>query len=223
MPISVAAPPALGSLREALLQRGINPWTVEDGEPTPVLVTGVERRCRVATDRDVLMGRPRGLYGNEFAAASPEVIKRATKPITPPTITNLIAMEASAYGMGEYRLKEIESILSTAFTGFSAAQSESHRENTQNPQVVIHTGFWGCGAYGGNRVLMALLQLMAACLAEVDRLVFHTHNESGSDAFEQARRILEDDLMPAKDRAEVSLLLRDIQAMGFQWGVSDGN
>jgi hypothetical protein len=26
---------------------------------------------------------------------------------------------------------------------------------------IFHTGFWDCGAYGGNRVLMALLQLLA--------------------------------------------------------------
>ncbi len=221
--MQVAEHPALGSLREALLQRGIKPWTVEDGESTPILVMGVERRCEVATDCDAALGRPFGLYGNEFARAGPEVIQRATRPIDPPTITNLIAMEAPACGVGEYGLEQINDILSTAFTGYSAARIESRRADTQRAQVVVHTGFWGCGAYGGNRVLMALLQLMAACLAEVDRLVFHTHHKTGSDAFEQARGILERDLMPGGRQVDVSLLLRDVQAMGFSWGVSDGN
>jgi hypothetical protein len=47
----------------------------------------------------------------------------------------------------------IEFVLATAFTGFSAARLESARLNP-SPVVAIHTGFWGCGAFGGNRVLM---------------------------------------------------------------------
>jgi hypothetical protein len=61
--MQVAEHPALGSLREALLQTGIEPWTVESGEPTPILIMGVERRCEVATDCDAALGRPFGLYG----------------------------------------------------------------------------------------------------------------------------------------------------------------
>lgn len=145
--MQVAEHPALGSLREALLKTGIKPWTVEDGEPTPVLVMGVERRCEVATDCDAALGRPFGLYGNEFASAGPEAIRRATRLIDRPTITNLIAMEAPDCGVGEYSLEEIDYILSTAFSGYSAARIESHQENTKDPRVTIHIGFWGCGAY----------------------------------------------------------------------------
>jgi Poly (ADP-ribose) glycohydrolase (PARG) len=39
--------------------------------------------------------------------------------------------------------------------------------------VAVHTGYWGCGAFGGNRVLMALLQVLAAGSAGLDQLVFH--------------------------------------------------
>ncbi len=220
--MQVAEHPALGSLREALLHSGVDPATVEDGEPTPVLILGVERRCAVATDRNAALGRPFGLYGNYFARARPDVIERSVKPIVPPTTTNLIAMEAPAYGQGAYNLEQIHYILRTAFTGFSAAMIESGRESTRRPEVVIHTGFWGCGAYGGNRVLMTLLQLLAAHLSDVDRLVFHTGHESGSDAFDRAKRALEHDLIPVGRKPGVSSLLREIEAIGFQWGTSDG-
>ena len=96
--MQVAEHPALGSLREALEAAGRRAVTVEAGEPTPVLVTGVERRCAIATNPDTAAGRPAGLYGNAFARASADAVARATTPIDPPTITNLIAMAAPPGG-----------------------------------------------------------------------------------------------------------------------------
>ena len=50
--------------------------------------------------------------------------------------------------------------------GFRAAKLESQRRLESNQDaVVIHTGFWGCGVYGNDRVLIALLQILAARLA----------------------------------------------------------
>ena len=92
--MQVAEHPALASLREALLESDLEPRTVARGQPTPALMMGVERRCRVAIDPDADQGRPFGLYGNHFAGASAVAVTLATRPIVPPTITNLIAMEA---------------------------------------------------------------------------------------------------------------------------------
>jgi Poly (ADP-ribose) glycohydrolase (PARG) len=160
--IQVAEHPALASLREALISTKAKPLTVEDGVSTPVLVKGVERRCSIATDRNEEAGRPLGLYGRQFALATPEAIERATTVLNPPTMTNLIAIEAPSFGKGAYTREQLEFILATAFTGFAAAVRESRREGGSEPAVVVHTGFWGCGAYGGNRVVMALLQILAA-------------------------------------------------------------
>ncbi|KYC42450.1 hypothetical protein WA1_21025 [Scytonema hofmannii PCC 7110] len=92
--MQVAEHPALGSVREALLDEGIEPVTVEAGEPTPILIRGVERRCAIATNANVEQARPYRLYGNNFARATAEAIELATKPLNPPTVTNIIAMEA---------------------------------------------------------------------------------------------------------------------------------
>jgi hypothetical protein len=131
-------------------------------------------------------------------------------------------MAAPSYGRGTYSLSQIEYILRTAFTGFSAARIESGRNQPRQLLVVIHTGFWGCGAFGGNRILMALLQLFAANLSRVDRLVFHTFNRAGSEAFATALRIFEHELMPQGIECDVTGLLTKIQAMEFRWGVSNG-
>ncbi len=220
--MQVAEHPALGALREALLSNDIVPFTVEAGIPTPILIRGVERRCAIATDANPQQDRPLGLYGNNFARATARAIELATTPIDPPTISNIIAMEAPAGGNGSYSYAEIEYILTTAFTGFQAAKIESLLVSSE-PIVVIHTGFWGCGAYGGNRILMVLLQLLAARFAGINCLKFHTVDFVGSLALSNGMRILNRDL--AIDRADRSIanLLTDIYELDFQWGVSDGN
>jgi hypothetical protein len=221
--MQVAEHPALGSLREALLDSNIKPLTVEGQQPTPILIRGVERRCAISTDRNPEQGRPFGLYGNNFGRAKSEAIEQATKPLNPPTITNIIAIEAPAYGEDSYRIAEIEYILKTAFTGFSAARIESRLQLPQAPNLMIHTGFWGCGAYGGNRVLMALLQLLSARLSQVNCLVFHTSDAMGSQSLANAQQILDRDLVPDDSPVKVSDLVQKIYEMEFQWGISDGN
>ncbi|MBK9964863.1 MAG: hypothetical protein IPP07_08140 [Holophagales bacterium] len=214
--IQVAEHPILGSLREALQAEGANTLTVERGRPTPVLVAGVERRCHVATDPNPREGRPRGLYGNEFGSAPAEAVRRATRRIDPATTTNLVAMAAPSGGYGPYSDEEIAHVLMTAFTGFRAAVQESG-----NGPVAIHTGFWGCGAFGGNRVLMTALQALAAGAAGVDRLVFHASGKQGAAALDDALRCLREDLGGAPIRS--ADLVRRIAAIGFEWGESDGN
>jgi hypothetical protein len=223
--LQVAEHPALGSVREALRDSELKPWTVEENRAAPVLVRGVERRCQVATDANADAGRPDGLYGNQFARAKPEIIEKATRPIVPPTVTNLLAMEAPSYGSGAYRAEQISYILRTAFTAFRAAvlqsaESLAEQGTESAPVVTIHTGFWGCGAYGGNRILMALLQAIAANLAAVNRLVFHTFDRTGTHALDLAVKALHE---LNAGSSELTVLIDKIAAMNFHWGISDGN
>lgn len=222
--MQAAEHPALGSLREGLKASAdprLAPLTRDDDGPTPVLVRGVERRCSIDTAPDLLAGRSRGLYGNNFSQASIDAIRSAVTALRPPTITNLLAMEAPPGGSGRYALREIEDVLTTAYTGFRAAVIEA-AQLTDTPVVAVHTGHWGTGAYGGNKVLMALLQRIAARLAGLDRLVFHSFDAEGTRAWEEARAI-EQKLAPPGAAVETAALARTIEAIGFTWGVSDGN
>jgi hypothetical protein len=219
--MQVAEHPALGALREALVRDGHAAVTVEHGRPTPVLVMGVERRCRVATDRNTDEGRSEGLYGNAFARASEDAVRRATTPIDPPTVTNLIAMAAPGFGVGAYSDSQIHSILTTAFTGFRAAVLEAESAHGPAAATVVHTGYWGCGAFGGNRVLMAALQALAAEMAGVRRLVLHTFDRAGSRAWDEARGVLH--TLAGRAPVPTAELIARIAAVGFAWGESDGN
>lgn len=95
--LQVAEHPILAALVEALRAEGRGDRTVEpDGTPTPVLVTGAERRVHLLTNPDPAAGRPAGLYGGRFRAAPPEVVRRATVRLDPPTRTNILAIAAPA-------------------------------------------------------------------------------------------------------------------------------
>ena len=60
--------------------------------------------------------------------------------------------------------------------------------------MIIHTGFWRCGTYGGDRVLMALLQILSAHLSQVNCLVFHRSDAIGSENLATPQQIVDRDL-----------------------------
>jgi hypothetical protein len=183
---------------------------------------GAERRVSIQTDRRAERGGPSWLYGIAFAEAEPETVRRATVRIDPPTISNIIAIAAPVGGYGRYRKEEIELALSTAYSGFRAAVLESRRAAGPTARVIVHSGFWGCGAFGGNRVMMTLLQLLEAEMAGLDGLVLHVGEPAGRASVEQATTILRDGLAAAgaTDTAE---LIGRIASLGLEWGHSDRN
>jgi hypothetical protein len=219
--MQVAEHPGLAALKQALEAAGAETRTDGRNGPTPVLVSGVERRVAIATNVDAAAGRPNGLYGNAFAAADQTAVRAATVPVDPPSVTNLIAIAAIAGGRGRYTPDEINRTLVTAYTGFRAATLESARLVCGQARVVGHTGYWGCGAFGGNRILMSVLQVLAAQMAGLDRLVFHTGAPGGEGPISEALSLLEA-LGTATPMATRDMLAA-IDAHGFRWGFSDGN
>jgi len=217
--LQCAEHPVLGSLREALVAEDAALTEDEAGAPTPVLVAGIERRCTIETAPDPAAGRPHGLYGNRFATASTDVVRAAVRVHRPPPRSNLIAIAAPSGGRGEYVRREIETILVTAYTGFAAARSETERLWPGTP-TEIRTGFWGCGAFGGNRQLMTILQLLAARLAGVTRLAFYAFDDAGRADFVAGSKALDGVLRGGEPMAE---LIERIADLDYCWGTSDGN
>lgn len=76
----------------------------------------------------------------------------------------------------------------------------------------------GTGAYGGNKVIMCLLQLIAAQLAEIDILSFHVFSKENLKSYEEAKLILD------KFQKETSVIemIEKIEKMGFKWGQGNG-
>ena len=204
--------PALGAIREALQHEGLGALTEEPFGPTPVLVANVERRCTLETAAS--MARPLGLYGNQFTRADAATIRGALTRHEPARRSNLIAI-AAPVGSGRYTREQLERIVVTAYTGFAAAVHEAGA----GLDIEINTGFWGCGAFGGNREVMAALQLFAARLAGITRLRFYAVDDAGRAEFLRGRSALERALAGTTRVAEV---IDRIDAAGYLWGASNG-
>lgn len=217
--IQVAEHPVLAALHLLSREQDISMRTVDeeggDDSPTPVLVCGAERRVAVETSKS-------GLYGNAFQRAAPDEVIRATRVINPPSLSNILAIQAPLPGRGCYGADVIREVLQTAFSGASAAVRESRLQQGPDALAVIHTGFWGCGAYGGNRTLMVLLQMLAAHLAGVRRIVFHTGGASGHEPYEKALEIYRRISVQPPD-TPLEAVVTCLEEMSFPWGVSDGN
>lgn len=206
--MQVAEHPILASVQQAVVRRGLPAVTAEGGRATPVLVRGAERRVVIGSH----------LYGNAFAAASVEEVVAATVPLDPPTVSNILAIAAPGYRSegAPYTAGELRSILATAIAGFRAAALESTVAGAAG--AVVHTGYWGCGAFGGVPELMALLQLVAAHASGIDRLVFHAGSDLGS--VERARE-LADELLPAGG-LPTDDLFDALLARGYRWRGGNG-
>ena len=224
--LQVAEHPILGSVREALDARDMPTLTVDECYiPTPVTVAGAQRRCVFDTLPNPAAGCPSGLYGNAFADATGEQVEAATLPLSPPTMSNILAIAAPRLDLDVdireeifYTREEILNALCTAFTGFAAARTESERLVPDVSRTVIHTGFWGCGAFGGNRRLMTILQAFAADLADVD-VVFWASDEPGIQLAEDAHQWYQ---RQRQDTPSVGSFLDCLVDEPFLWGESNG-
>jgi hypothetical protein len=222
--MQVAEHPLLGSITEALLARGLPPRTRESAGPTPVLLRNVERRIEVATDPDAPAGRPAGLYGNRFGAAPVDVVRRASRRVEPTTFSNIIAMAAPSGGYGEYSKADIRYVLTTAITAFTAAVNESSQAaGGAGARTIVHSGFWGCGAFGGHRRLMIALQALAARAAGIDRLVLHAGDAAGAEEVRRGLDVAEAGASRCGPSCPLERLVEWCEALGYRWGVSDGN
>jgi len=161
------------------------------------------------------------IYGNNFANMSIAEIQERTLLINDQVaathnlslFSNLICIEAPKDGSGEYTSEQIEYILSCAYTGFTAAKSLG-----KGKKVCIHTGNWGCGAYGGNLRLMAIIQIIAARMARVDRLVYYPMNYSTE--LDGAIRWLSKRWHDGQT-LQLKEILKTLFDMKYEWGVGN--
>lgn len=219
--MQVAEHPLLGSVREALLAEGLAAKTTDETGATPILVRNVERRIAVSTDADAAAGRPASLYGNRFAAAPLDAIRRATGRVNPPTFSNIISMAAPSGGRGDYTEHQTDYVFATAYTAFAAAVLEAARAD--GAQAVVHSGFWGCGAFGGNRRLMIALQALAARAANVRRLVLHAGDSAGADEAARGLDVADSLALRCGSPCPPDNLVGRSVMLAYRWGVSDGN
>lgn len=213
--LQVAEHPVLASVRGFLLAGphiGLRALTREPERPTPVLVRDVERWCAIDTDPE--LAQPYGIYGRRLVRASDEALAQAVTRLDDGVPTHLLAMVAPQ-GTGRYTRDAIGDVLETAVTAFTAARASSPSAD----RVRIHTGHWGTGAFGGDRVLMAAAQILAGRAAGIDELAYHSLDDSGVAALRRGEAVA--GAVPAGSSLEAAV--DALHRRGFTWGTSDGN
>jgi hypothetical protein len=171
---------------------------------TPCLVMNAPREVEI----DAVGAK---IYGNEFTRADEKIVQQATRLIRPATLSNILAMEALKHQKGAYTPAHVCDTLHTALASFIAARTETIQEqrdsaggqkDAKRPAVIIHTGNWGCGAFGGDRQLMCILQVLAARIADVQEVRYHVLTEENAKECEKAMEVVKeilDQLQKEKD------------------------
>lgn len=205
----VAEIPVLASVREFLLTIGktrgsdFMPQTQDDkGLPSPFLIMCADRCLAIDTSE---------IYGNGLARASVDEIQKSITVLSPPVSVNIAAMEAPHPGTGVYKPHELEDIVLTALTTFNAVVKLG-----EGTPVRIHTGNWGCGAFGGNKTVMYILQSVAADWAGAHEILFYDHDPV---AMAEALRHL---TLVRESSTGVDDLVEYMMAQSFPWGRSNG-
>ena len=215
--LQIAEHPVSSCLRHAMADSTIEPLTRDRSKhdaPRPLLIRGILRHVHLDTTT--------GLYGNAFAYAPADDVISACISLKPPTMSNIIAMDAPAGSEGVYTHETLLDIWTTALTSFYGAVSEAKTCNGDASECTIHTGWWGTGAYGGNRTLMAIMQVIAARAAGVTRLVFHTVDSAGAADFAAAYALPGLETFLHAETLDPKAFLHYCAAQNFRWGVSNG-
>ncbi|KAJ3114708.1 hypothetical protein HDU96_001757 [Phlyctochytrium bullatum] len=189
--------------------------------------------CETDFVKDTVSGtttRTHNIYGDNFQQTPTFVLEQAVKRLHPERFyTNLISMTAIDQlanplkpKKGPYQIYELRHIFRTAYTAFSGAVRKA--KELGYSRVVIHTGDWGCGEFGGNVTVMAFLQMAAAKAAGATRLYYHKVNGDPNEV-EQAIEILKDVWPAEKGRINTDLLLKTIKeaktigGKGLEWAL----
>ncbi|UJR33249.1 hypothetical protein I4U23_020704 [Adineta vaga] len=222
--------PLLACLREYLIKQDnatdkgdqyFDTHVIENNSPYPILICNVERAVDLNT---------KNLYGNKFSTSSESTVLNSYTLLNPPQIINLIAIEAPKYGYGSYTHQQIEYILQACFTAYSAAkvlantayELKTHQSVKASLKTYIHTGWFGCGAYGGDRTIMIVLQILAAKMAGIDKLIFHTVTNNCENEIDVAENCLKQIFSSGQNQLSINELINGIINKNFQWGASNG-
>lgn len=162
-----------------------------------------------------------GIYGQNFAGASDDVIASKTTAIDKPERYNILAMAAYPIPNGEggmpYENEILKSLLEIAVAGFSAAKAEAGSKH-----LVINTGNWGTGVFGHNPLLVAIVQIIAAQIAGVNELNYYIPNWKNLGLIEQSKEWMRTNFSE-KEYTLDALCNIIINSKSFNYGSSDCN
>ena len=114
------------------------------------------------------------LYGNAFAKAPlPTITVHGYEEPKENNLFVFVAPRIPSYKAGQpYRYEDLRALFDNAYTAFSAIVK-------RDADAVIHTGNWGCGAFGNDPKTVALIQFAAAKMAGVRNICYYPLEKKG--------------------------------------------
>lgn len=162
----------------------LKPFAFENGNPTPVIFQNV----------------PYWIFLDEE--------NKKIVPLQKEIKSNIISMKAIE-AKGKYTEEQILLLLKTVLVAFSGAEKVSH---AKMKDISIHTGNWGCNNLGNNKELIYLLQIIAASVTGIKKIIFHKADENSlSNAKEKFSHLLPD--LPKT--TNLKRLVEEILEIGF--------
>lgn len=170
--------PLLGSIVEYLDANKIPNLiskTEEKNIATPYLVENIPYWISVNVNPVLPSGEIADIYGRRFSLVEKSIVDLGIKVVQKDKKNNIIAMAAPCCGKGNYTENQLRRLMETVIVAFGAAVKQSAKQRYD--RCVIHTGNWGCGAFGNDKELMYLSQILASSFVGVDELIFHNPDE----------------------------------------------
>lgn len=205
--------PLLGSIVEYLDENDLQDLKTKTEEKdfvSPYLIENAPYWIKIDTSPILKDGTVGNLYSWNFVDASEEEVNAGISIIQKEIKNNIIAMAAPSRGKGEYTKEQLTRSLETVIVAFGAAKKISNTNKFE--KCIIHTGNWGCGAFGNSKELMYLVQILGASVVGVDKLVFHSVDE---EIFNLAKNKF--------NNCDVNDIIGYLQNQHYQWRESDNN
>jgi hypothetical protein len=181
----------------------------------PCLISNAQRTCKIVNLS--------GIYGWKFMSSALAEARKHVVQVKPTTKTNILAMAAihvdKRLAGRKYSRDDIIILFKTAYTAFRMVVVEKKVKNNFE-KVIINTGNWGTGAFGNDHKLVAVLQILAARLADVDGLRYFTYSDHGSKQFNNAVRWIEKNVYGGETVDELIDLLD--KEKSFVYGLANG-
>ena len=186
--------------------------------PTPCLIESIPHLAKINIDPKSNCN----LYGNKFRCASRKKLIENVEILKAPfQLHNILAIMAPVCECNEekyYTENEITNALITAYSGFCAVR----RQVSSDQQVKIHTGLFGCGAFGGDPVLMIAVQCIAARLSGIDHLVLHSFEDRNVASITKGVKLANDKIWPLGTISFLTEIVACLLKEKFEWHSGNG-
>jgi hypothetical protein len=181
----------------------------------PCLISNAKRACAINGLSEI--------YGWKFSDSPLDALKKHVVPFdtNSMTKTNILVMAALQISGNQtckqYSVMDIVTLFKTSYSAFRLVVLAKKKFK----KIIVNTGNWGCGSFGNNYRLIAIIQILAACLAGLNELNYYTFDEHAHLEYHKAKEWIVHNIELTKVKT-VGDVVSIIHGGNFIYGESNG-